>query len=115
MQTISGASLYTLKLNGTLKRISDNLILDYNGQEEVESDKNKVSKPHLSPIVDLTKPEQLHGLAERISAVESLIFLSKQYEYLQGYLEHLLPANNKIILQQFFSQVSCEFCIFQQP
>ncbi|KAF2896789.1 hypothetical protein ILUMI_09384 [Ignelater luminosus] len=106
--TISGASLYTLKLNGTLKRISDNLILDYNGQEEVESDKNKVSKPHLSPIVDLTKPEQLHGLAERISAVESLIFLSKQYEYLQGYLEHLLPANNKIILQQFFSQtIAC--------
>ncbi|KAF5276706.1 hypothetical protein FQR65_LT16233 [Abscondita terminalis] len=100
--TVSSSSLYTLKLNATLKRISDNLIL-HKSDECAESD--RIIRPHLSAIVDLTKPELLYGLAERIAAVESLIFLSKQYEFLQGYLDSLLPSNNKIILQQFFTQV----------
>lgn len=60
----------------------------------------------MSLMIDLKKPEKLHGLAERIVAVESLVFLSKQYEFLQEYLEHLVPQTNRIILQQFFAQVS---------
>lgn len=63
-------------------------------------------KPILSEIVDLKRPEQLHGLAERTVAVESVVFLSKQYEFLQEYMEYLVPPQNKIILQQFFNQVS---------
>lgn len=62
-------------------------------------------------MVDLQKPEKLHGLAERIVGVESLIFLSKQYEFLQEYLEYLVPPTNKIMLQQFFAQVGGEFTI----
>lgn len=103
--TISSASLYTLKLNATLKRIADNLILD---QPDESLESGRVMKPHLSTIVDLTKPELLHGLAERVAAVEGLIFLARQYDFLQGYLESLLPTNNKIILQQFFTQtIAC--------
>lgn len=59
----------------------------------------------ISPMVDLKTPEKLHGLAERIVAVESLVFLSRQYEFLQEYLEHLVSQPNKVVLQQFFSQV----------
>ena len=57
-------------------------------------------------MVDLSKPERLHGLAERIVGVESVIFLAKQYEYLQEFLEYLIPPTSKTTLQQFFSQVS---------
>lgn len=62
--------------------------------------------PSCLGLVDLSKAETLHGLAERIVAVESLIFLSKQYQFLQDYLDYLVPQTNKIMLQQFFAQVS---------
>lgn len=62
--------------------------------------------PSCFGLVDLGKPETLHGLAERIVAVESLVFLSKQYLFLQEYLDYLVPQTNKIMLQQFFAQVS---------
>lgn len=65
----------------------------------------KITKPQLSSIVDLRISEKLNGLAERVAGVESLVFLAKQYEILHDYLEHLLPTSNKILLQQFFSQV----------
>lgn len=90
----------------TLKKIADNLINDNGFNDNGEQpNKEKIAKPRLSSIVDLSKPEKLHGLAERIVAVESAIFLSKQYELLQGYLESLVPSANRIILQQFYSQV----------
>jgi hypothetical protein len=54
-------------------------------------------------VVDLTQQETLHGLAERVVAVESVIFLARQLEFLQGYLEHLQGGSS--FLQQFFSQV----------
>jgi hypothetical protein len=100
---VASNSLYTNELNTTLKKISDNLVTEF---EAVTSDNGyKIVKPTLSPMVDLTQPEQLHGLAERIVGVESVIFLAKQYEYLQEFLEFLIPPTNKIMLQQFFTQV----------
>ena len=62
---------YTLsnKLRATLKRISDNLILN---EDEDESRGDKIAHPHISPIVDLTGHDKLHGLAERTVATESL-------------------------------------------
>lgn len=60
-------------------------------------------EPHISPVVDLTQQETLHGLAERVVAVESLVFLAKQLEFLHGYLEHLQGGSS--FLQNFFSQV----------
>lgn len=74
--------------------------------ENDEFNKERITKPIISVLVDLTKPEQLHGLAERIVSVESLVFLSRQYEFLQDYIEYLIPSQNKLILQQFFLQVS---------
>ncbi|KAG8227260.1 hypothetical protein J437_LFUL003993 [Ladona fulva] len=44
----------------------------------------------ISSVVDLGKPENLHGLAERIAAAESVSFLSSQMLLLQPYLESLL-------------------------
>ena len=53
----------------------------------------------------------LHGLAERVVAVESLVFLAKQLEFLHSYLEHLQGGSS--FLQQFFSQV-VNVCLFQR-
>ena len=50
--------------------------------------------------------ESLQGLAERIVATESLVFLAKQFELLQPYLEALIPATKKAFLLQFYSQVT---------
>lgn len=77
--------------------------MEYNNDEIILE---KIQKPHLSTIVDIKTQENLHGLAERIVAVESTVFLAKQYEFLQNYLENLIPPANKKILQQFYSQVS---------
>lgn len=98
MQTVSSNSLYSTELTITLKKISDNLM--------TENEEKTQEKPTLSPLVDLGKPEQLHGLAERIVGVESVLFLAKQYEFLQEFLEYLIPPPNKIMLQQFFAHVS---------
>lgn len=73
--------------------------------DESQINRDKVLKPYVSPVVNLTQPECLNGLAERVVAVESLVFLSKQYEFLQGYLEHLVQPANKKMLQQFYNQV----------
>lgn len=78
-------------------------------EEKTQENEYKIFKPTLSPLVDLTKPEQLHGLSERIVGVESVLFLAKQYEFLQEFLEYLIPPPNKIMLQQFFTHVSILF------
>lgn len=89
-----------------MKKIQDNLVMDVTvGDNEGMVGVERVQKPHLSPVVDIGAQEKLYGLAERIVAVESAIFLARQYEYLQDYLESLVPPANKKILQQFYSQV----------
>lgn len=67
------------KLRATLKRIHDNLILENDqlqasppGASIDEVNRDKIAHPHISPIVDLSGIEKLHGLAERIVATESL-------------------------------------------
>ncbi|KAH1011506.1 hypothetical protein HUJ04_000858 [Dendroctonus ponderosae] len=103
--TVSSSNLYTETLSTTLRKISDNLIFEPSSQgTELSFPEGRVHKPCISLMVDLKTPENLHGLSERIVAVESLIFLSKQYEFLQEYLEYLVPQTNRIMLQQFFTQ-----------
>lgn len=43
-------------------------------EENGNANYDKVRQPQLSSIVNLSQPEKLHGLTERIVAVESLIF-----------------------------------------
>ncbi|XP_071803209.1 syndetin-like isoform X1 [Asterias amurensis] len=96
------------KIRTTLKRISDNMI-----QQEpppgmlpnpMENRQERIGFPHVSPIVELTGIEQLHGLAERIVGTESLVFLAEQFQLLQPHLESVIPASKKPFLQQFYSQ-----------
>ncbi|KAJ8933780.1 hypothetical protein NQ314_013816 [Rhamnusium bicolor] len=70
---VSSSSLYSDELNITLKKISDNLILAYVPQEDADAEQEgKILKPTLSSMVELMESEKLHGLAERIVAVESM-------------------------------------------
>ncbi|XP_035688646.1 syndetin-like isoform X2 [Branchiostoma floridae] len=100
------------KLKTTLKRINDNLILPEDSMmpnlqqpvQQVEDRKDKVPFPHVSPVVDLTGTQNLYGLAERVVATESLVFLADQFEFLQPQLESVIPPAKKAFLQQFYSQ-----------
>ncbi|KAL4225130.1 hypothetical protein ACF0H5_015823 [Mactra antiquata] len=100
------------RLRSTLQRIHDSLILDINATENIEENgpiihhgnEDKILTPHISPIVDLNNPNRMFGLPERIVAAESLVFLGEQLDFLQSYLETIIPQNKKAFLTQFYSQ-----------
>ncbi|XP_052286176.1 syndetin-like isoform X2 [Dreissena polymorpha] len=98
-----------IRLKTTLHRIEENLIFDADtttpasNVDQVEH-RERMHAPHLSPIVDLKNPARMYGLAERIVAAESLVFLGEQMEFLLPHLEAIIPGNKKAFLQQFYSQ-----------
>ncbi|TNN62314.1 Syndetin [Liparis tanakae] len=69
-----------------------------------EDRKERVPSPHLSQLVVLTNSGTLYGLAQRVVATESLVFLAEQFESLQSHLDTMMPAAKKPFLQQFYSQ-----------
>lgn len=92
------------KLKGTLKRIEENMI--YNENTVIAAalgQSDKVPKPRISPVVDLTCADKLFGLAERLVAAESLVFLAKQLEFLEHHLELLIPQQRRAPLQKFYT------------
>lgn len=92
------------RLKATLQRIQGELISETEQDLEGNHHMDRIQKPGISPIVDLTSPQRLYGLAERVVAAESLVFLSEQLEFLQPHLEVIIPHNKKAFLQQFYSQ-----------
>ncbi|XP_066210151.1 syndetin [Saccopteryx leptura] len=106
----TGLGLSSSRLRTTLNRIQESLI-----DMEVSADptatlaaaeerKEKVPSPHLSHLVVLASGDTLYGLAERVVATESLVFLAEQFEFLQPHLDAVMPVVKKPFLQQFYSQ-----------
>lgn len=116
-QQINSDSLYTPKLKLSLARIKENLIICENDNEDTDQiNSDKVRQPQLSSIVNLSQPEKLHGLTERIVAVESLVFLGRQYESLKPYLEHLIGASpQRGFLHQFYMQTIASTTDLRKP
>ncbi|CAK9828590.1 Vps50 [Anthophora retusa] len=114
---INSDSLYSPKLKLSLARIKENLIICENDTEDnLKLNSDKVRQPQLSSIVNLSQPENLHGLTERIVAVESLIFLGRQYESLKPYLEHLIgPSPQRGFLHQFYMQTIASTTDLRKP
>ncbi|XP_031470167.1 syndetin [Phasianus colchicus] len=106
----TGLGLSSSRLRTTLNRIQESLIdlevsTDATGTlAAAEERKEKVPSPHLSHLVVLTSGNSLYGLAERVVATESLVFLAEQFECLQPHLDAVMPAAKKPFLQQFYSQ-----------
>lgn len=106
----TGLGLSSSRLRTTLNRIQESLIdLEVSGDPTgtltaAEERKEKVPSPHLSHLVILTSGNSLYGLAERVVATESLVFLAEQFECLQPHLDAVMPAAKKPFLQQFYSQ-----------
>jgi len=48
--------------------------------------------------------ENLYNISEKIVAIESLVYLGRQFEFLQPHLEKIIPSSKKAFLQQFYSQ-----------
>lgn len=113
---ITSDSLYSQKLKLALIRMKENLILNEIDLENSASRFHKVQQPQLSPIVNLTQPERLHGLTERAVAVESLIFLGNQYESFRHYFEHLISnSQEKNYLHQFYEQTITSVTDLRKP
>jgi Protein of unknown function C-terminus (DUF2451) len=94
-------------------RIRENLISKPNEpQNSPDSTDAKVSAPELSQYVKLDNPENLHGLAECIVAVESLAFLARELNNLRPQLQNLLPTDQWPALDHFYSQVFNYLCKF---
>ncbi|XP_051520500.1 syndetin-like isoform X1 [Myxocyprinus asiaticus] len=110
MYESSGLGLISSRLRTTLSRIQESLIDMEAGGESAgphansEERKEKVPSPHLSQLVILTASCTLYGLAERVVATESLVFLAEQFEFLQPHLDTMMPSAKKPFLQQFYSQ-----------
>lgn len=106
----TGLGLSSSRLRTTLNRIQESLIdLEVSTDPSTtltaaEERKEKVPSPHLSHLVVLTSGDTLYGLAERVIATESLVFLAEQFEFLQPHLDAVMPAVKKPFLQQFYSQ-----------
>ncbi|KAM8811379.1 syndetin [Eudromia elegans] len=106
----TGLGLSSSRLRTTLNRIQESLIdlevsADPTGTlAAAEERKEKVPSPHLSHLVVLTSGNSLYGLAERVVATESLVFLAEQFEFLQPHLDAVMPTAKKPFLQQFYSQ-----------
>ncbi|KPI99285.1 Coiled-coil domain-containing protein 132 [Papilio xuthus] len=91
---VASSTLYTPKLTSTLKRITNNI--------NTEQDESKcILSPELPQHLDMNTESTLHGLSERIVAVESVIFLAKQYECLHSYLNILVIQHQRMILEHF--------------
>ncbi|KAG7245036.1 hypothetical protein INR49_023602, partial [Caranx melampygus] len=80
-----------------------------------EDRKEKVPSPHLSQLVVLTNSGTLYGLAQRVVATESLVFLAEQFESLQSHLDTMMPAAKKPFLQQFYSQTVATASELRKP
>uniref|UniRef100_A0A671TNL2 VPS50 subunit of EARP/GARPII complex n=1 Tax=Sparus aurata TaxID=8175 RepID=A0A671TNL2_SPAAU len=110
MYESSGLGLISSRLRTTLNRIQESLIdMEAAGENAgvhgpAEDRKEKVPSPHLSQMVVLTNSGTLYGLAQRVVATESLVFLAEQFESLQSHLDTMMPAAKKPFLQQFYSQ-----------
>ncbi|XP_051871788.1 syndetin [Pristis pectinata] len=110
MYESTGLGLISSRLRTTLSRIQESLI-DLEAPSETsgsliatEERKEKVPSPHLSHLVVLNSTETLYGLAERVVATESLVFLADQFDCLQPHLDAMMPSAKKPFLQQFYSQ-----------
>lgn len=100
-------SVTSIKLQSVLKRIKENLILTSLSDSDLSSPNNsldRVALAEMSVEVNLKKSETLFGLTERIVAVESLVFLSNQFQILHRYLECLLSDQTNNTLHQFYTQ-----------
>lgn len=119
VQQINSDSLYSPKLKLSLTRIRENLIVlenDTNEEKNGGANYDKIRQPQLSSIVNLSQPEKLYGLTERIVAVESLIFLGQQYESLKPYLEHLIGNSpQRGFLHQFYMQTIASAADLRKP
>ncbi|XP_023952363.2 syndetin [Bicyclus anynana] len=89
---VASSTLYSTKLNLVLKRISNSI----NG-----GDDTKFECPSNPEHLDMISEANLHGLSERIVGVESVIFLAKQFELLQPYLESIVASHQQMILEHF--------------
>ncbi|KAF0304932.1 Syndetin [Amphibalanus amphitrite] len=112
------------RLVSALQRISDQLIERSPAQSAVGADPSRaaggspappagpstqwssvrVPPASLNPAVELHRPERLHGLAARLVAAESVVFIADQLELIRRHVEGNIPQSKRLYVQQFYGQ-----------
>ena len=104
----------TPNLRAVLLRIGASLIMEPSQSEPLNSFSDsstsfsvgdQVPCPQISPLLQLDEPATLYGLAVRLVAAESVVFVAGQIELLRPTLLALIPPTKESSLQQFFAQV----------
>lgn len=90
-----------MQLRVALSRIRDNLIRKEGS--ETPGGNGRVASP-LSQVTHVRNEENLFGLAERIVASESTVYLALQLEKIKPYTECHVPESNWESVAQLFDQ-----------
>lgn len=93
---VASTTLYSSKLNATLKRISNAIDTKAN-----ELNGKSYACPNNTNNVDTKNEATLHGMTERSVAIESVVFLAKQYDMLQPYIESIVAPHQRMIIEHF--------------
>ncbi|KAL1465557.1 hypothetical protein WDU94_005114 [Cyamophila willieti] len=107
-------SVTSLKLQSVLKRIKENLIHNHDSAAPINHS-DRVALAEISVEVDLRNQDTLFGLTERVVAVESLVFLSTQFQLLHSYLKCLLSDQTNNTLHQFYTQTMSVVSDLRKP
>uniref|UniRef100_A0A8D8URU6 Syndetin n=1 Tax=Cacopsylla melanoneura TaxID=428564 RepID=A0A8D8URU6_9HEMI len=107
-------SVTSLKLQSVLKRIKENLIHSHDSAAPINIS-DRVALAEISVEVDLRNPDTEFGLTERVVAVESLVFLSSQFQLLHNYLKCLLSDQTNNTLHQFYTQTMSVVTDLRKP
>lgn len=94
----------SVKAQNALQKIREDLCESPDSESQEPS--SKIQVPQLSPVVDLSSPEKLFGLAPRVVAAESLQFLAEQFVFLAPHLEALLHSSKRSCVQAHLQTVS---------
>ncbi|CAL8147667.1 unnamed protein product [Orchesella dallaii] len=94
-------SLTNAQLRVALTRIKDNLILK---DSDSAIGNGKVRHPSFQDLIDFKDEATLYGLAERIVASESAIYISSQLDRLKTYMQAHIPESNWESIAQLIDQ-----------
>jgi len=105
-------SLTNAQLRVALTRIRDNLILK---DSATGIPNGKVRHPNFQDLIDLKNESSLYGLAERIVATESNIYIASQLDRLKTYMQYHIPESSWESIAQLIDQAALVSIELRKP
>ncbi|TKR68429.1 hypothetical protein L596_024418 [Steinernema carpocapsae] len=92
------------KLKSVIEEIRSALVVSED--DGLEKNGVRIHECELSPIVELSSPNECFALAERVVAVESVVFVAKQLDLIKPVVESLLSSDRKSsLMERFYNDI----------